>query len=75
MPDVDGFTVIERLRANATTAAIPIVILTSKSLTPHDKERLNGQMAYLVRKGEFSRTSFVEVVRGLLPGEGTGPTS
>src|SRR2546426_2615820 len=38
MPDVDGFTVVEQLRANAATPAIPIVILTSKSLTQHDKE-------------------------------------
>jgi len=75
MPDVDGFTVIERLRADATTVAIPIVILTSKSLTAHEKERLNGKMAYLARKGEFSRTSFVEVVRGLLPGEVVEPTN
>jgi signal transduction histidine kinase/CheY-like chemotaxis protein len=75
MPDVDGFTVIEQLRANATTAAIPIVILTSKSLTQHDKERLNGKMAHLARKGEFSRTAFVELVRGLLPGKIAGPTS
>ena len=75
MPDVDGFTVIEQLRANVTTAAIPIAILTSKSLTQHDKERLNGKMAHLARKGEFSRTSFVELVRGLLPGKIAGPTS
>ena len=74
MPDVDGFTVVEHLRANAATAAIPIVILTSKSLTQHDKERLNGQMAHLARKGEFSRTAFVELVRGLLPGKIAGPT-
>jgi hypothetical protein len=66
--------VIEQLRANAATAAIPTVILTSKSLTQHDKERLNGQMAHLARKGEFSRTAFVELVRGLLPGKIAGPT-
>jgi len=75
MPDVDGFRVIEQLRANATTAATPIVILTSKSLNPHEKERLNGKMAHLARKGEFSRTAFVELVRGLLPGKIAGPTS
>jgi hypothetical protein len=45
-----------------------------KSLTQHDKERLNGKMAHLARKGEFSRTAFVEVVRGLLPGKIAGPT-
>jgi signal transduction histidine kinase/CheY-like chemotaxis protein len=66
MPDVDGFAVVERLRADPTTAAIPIVILTSKSLTPDEKARLNGEISSLARKGEFSRAAFVELVRGLL---------
>jgi signal transduction histidine kinase/CheY-like chemotaxis protein len=66
MPEVDGFAVVERLRANPVTAAIPIIILTSKSLTPDEKERLNGKVAYLARKGEFSRAAFVELVRGLM---------
>ncbi len=64
MPEVDGFAVVERLRADPATAAIPIVILTSKTLTQEDKERLNGRISYLARKGEFDRKSFVELVRG-----------
>jgi signal transduction histidine kinase/DNA-binding response OmpR family regulator len=66
MPEVDGFTVVERLRADPTTATIPIVILTSKHLTPDEKARLNGQIACLARKGEFSRAAFVELIRGQL---------
>ena len=72
MPGVDGFAVVERLRADPTTAAIPIVILTSKNLTLHEKERLSGEITYLARKSEFSRTGFVELVRGLLPREISG---
>lgn len=30
MPDLDGLTVVERLRANPTTTAIPIILLTAK---------------------------------------------
>ena len=66
MPEVDGFAVVERLRANPATAAIPIVILTSKNLTAAEKARLNGEIACLARKGEFSRAAFVELVRGLI---------
>jgi CheY-like chemotaxis protein len=58
--------VVERLRADPITATIPIVILTSKHLTPEEKARLNGGIACLARKGEFSRVAFVEQVRGLL---------
>jgi signal transduction histidine kinase/CheY-like chemotaxis protein len=71
MPDLDGFAVLEQLRADAATAAIPVIILTSQSLTPHEKVRLHGAMAYLAHKGEFSRLAFVELVRGFLSGRET----
>ena len=38
MPEVDGFTVVERLKDDPATSSIPIVILTSKTLTPEDEE-------------------------------------
>jgi signal transduction histidine kinase/DNA-binding response OmpR family regulator len=65
MPGVDGFAVVQRLRVDVATAAIPIVILTSKTMTREDKERLNGQISFLAQKAEFSRVAFVEMVRGL----------
>jgi CheY-like chemotaxis protein len=71
MPDLDGFAVLEHLRADPATAAIPIIILTSQSLTLHEKARLHGAMAYLAHKGEFSRLAFVELVRGFLSGGAT----
>jgi signal transduction histidine kinase/DNA-binding response OmpR family regulator len=67
MPDVDGFAVVERLRSDPVTAGIPIVILTSRSMALEDKERLNGQISYLARKGEFNRAEFADIVRGLCP--------
>ena len=62
MPGIDGFAVVERLRADPATAAIPVVILTSKTMTPDDKHRLNGQISYLAHKGEFDREALVELV-------------
>ena len=67
MPGVDGFTVVERLRADPATAAIPIVILTAKAMTDEDKTRLNGQISYLAEKGQFSPAAFVELVRRFCP--------
>jgi threonine synthase len=63
MPVLDGFAVVDRLRADPATAQIPIVILTAKSMSREDKERLNGQISYLAQKGEFDRAAFVELVR------------
>src|SRR5262249_8002660 len=64
MPDVDGFTVVSRLRADPATAAIPILILTSKSMTAAEKRRLRGQISHLAQRAEFDRATFVELVRG-----------
>jgi CheY-like chemotaxis protein len=65
MPEMDGFTVAERLRGNPATAEIPIVVLTSKSISQEEKQRLNANISHLARKGEFNRGEFVELVRRL----------
>jgi signal transduction histidine kinase/CheY-like chemotaxis protein len=67
MPEMDGFTVVEHLRADPTTAGIPIVILTSRSIGQTDRERLHGQISHLAHKSTFSRGEFVELVRKLCP--------
>jgi signal transduction histidine kinase/DNA-binding response OmpR family regulator len=65
MPEMDGFTVAERLRSNPATGEIPIVVLTSKSISQEDKERLNSHISHLARKAEFRQAEFVELVRRL----------
>ena len=63
MPGTDGFEVVEQLRADPQTADIPIVVLTSKTISETDRQRLNSRIAHLAEKGHFSRTEFVELVR------------
>jgi CheY-like chemotaxis protein len=65
MPEVDGFAVVERLRADSVTSEIPIVVLTSKSMTGEEKARLNGRISHLAEKGAFDRAGFVRLVRRL----------
>jgi threonine synthase len=66
MPEMDGFTVIETLRANPETATIPAIVVTAKELTPHEKNRLEGQIQALMQKGDFLNDEFVEEVRSLI---------
>lgn len=40
MPDVDGFAVVEALRGDPATAALPVLVLTGLSLTPDQLYRL-----------------------------------
>jgi signal transduction histidine kinase/CheY-like chemotaxis protein len=53
MPDIDGFAVIDALHADPRTAAIPIVVLTAKSLTEQDRRRLQGRIEFVASKGEL----------------------
>ncbi|HET6776340.1 MAG TPA: response regulator, partial [Actinomycetota bacterium] len=63
MPGTDGFEVVEQLREDPSTAEIPIVILTAKTITPEERERLTAHVAHLAAKASFSPAEFVELVR------------
>lgn len=66
MPEMDGFTVIESLRANPETAVIPVIVATAKELTPDEKNRLSGQIQSLMQKGDFLNDEFLEEVKSLI---------
>jgi CheY-like chemotaxis protein len=63
MPGVDGFAVLEALRSDPTTRATPVVVLTAKTMTREDRERLSGQISYIAEKGGFDPAVLVELVR------------
>jgi signal transduction histidine kinase/DNA-binding response OmpR family regulator len=72
MPEVDGFEVVERLRADPVVADVPIVVLTSKEMAPVDQERLAGRISFLAQKGTVGHGELVELV-GRLAGTRTAP--
>ena len=63
MPGMDGFEVVEALRADPDTKSVPVVILTSKSMTQQDKERLQGRITYVARKTEFDLSGLATLLR------------
>jgi len=65
MPDLDGFAVLDALKADADTAPIPVIVVTAKDLTQEEKSRLTGRIHSLMQKGEFMNDEFLEEVRGL----------
>ena len=54
MPDLDGFAVVEALKKDEETAAIPIIIASAKELTPQEQEFLTDQVEVFLRKGIFT---------------------
>jgi threonine synthase len=66
MPEVDGFTVLDALKANPQTSPIPVIVVTAKELTPEEKKRLQGRIHSLMQKGEFMNSDLLEEVHTLL---------
>ena len=56
MPDLTGFEVIERLKADAATRDIPVVVYTALVLGTNDRARL-GAAAAILRKSTSSRVA------------------
>jgi signal transduction histidine kinase/DNA-binding response OmpR family regulator len=63
MPGMDGFEVVEALRADPETKSVPVVILTSMSMTQQDKARLQGRITYVARKTEFDLSGLGGLLR------------
>jgi threonine synthase len=66
MPDMDGFAVIDALRADSQTQDIPVIVVTAKELTPPERNRLNGQIDSLLQKGAFMDDELLADVLGAL---------
>jgi len=62
MPGVDGFQVIEMMKANPEMRDIPIVVVTAKELTVKERAMLSAQVDMLLQKGSFIEEGFVETL-------------
>lgn len=60
MPGVDGFTLIDTLKANPELTQIPIVVVTAKELTAKERARLDTQVEMLLQKGSSLDESFIQ---------------
>ena len=66
LPKVSGLDVLRRLRVEATTAATPIVALTSFALSGDDQKAKDaGATAYLAKP--YSPLALLALIRKLLP--------
>ncbi len=56
LTDMTGFDVFDRLRDDPTTAAVPVVVVTSQRLTEEERGRLSAAQAVL-SKSSLTRNS------------------
>lgn len=56
MPKVDGLEVVRRIKAHPSLRVIPVVMLTTSSVTPDVKAAyLNGANSYIVKPVDFDK--------------------
>jgi threonine synthase len=66
MPEMDGFAVLDALRADDATRDIPVIVVTAKALTPEERDKLTGQIESLLQKGSFMNDELLaDVVNAL----------
>lgn len=68
MPEMDGFELVHRLRQHEQWCKIPVIILTAKSITHEDRQKLNGEVSQIFEKGSYQRSALFEEVNRLLDG-------
>ena len=66
MPEMDGFEFSEIVRQNQEWADIPIIVITAKTLTEDDRQRLSGWVSGLHSKKQGDLDLIVADVRRLL---------
>jgi signal transduction histidine kinase/DNA-binding response OmpR family regulator len=57
-----GLAMVESIRSDPSTADVPIIALTSQSMTAEEKERLRGQIELVNRSADFDVSALIEIV-------------
>ncbi len=66
MPVMDGVEFLERLRSRHSWRTLPVIVVTAKDLTRHDREVLEGLSQKIVAKGETVGGDLRRVIRQTL---------
>jgi CheY-like chemotaxis protein len=66
MPDMTGFEVLEKLKADPASVAIPVVIITSLILSDAEQRRLDGKAFAILSKGNADQIENKDTLRSTL---------
>ena len=75
MPEMTGFEFVAELRKNPAWGGIPVVVLTSKDLTPDERQMLSGNVERVMQKGAYSRDALLAEVNKVVAAYGGRPAT
>jgi len=66
MPEMDGFEFLTALRQLPLGTRVPVIVITAKDIGDEDRQRLNGHVDRILKKGGLSPSQLVSEVRAVL---------
>ena len=66
MPDLDGFTILEKLRASSSLRDIPVLVVSGGGLTNEQHQQLNDFGQRLITKGSLNEGQLIESIENAL---------
>ena len=66
MPEVDGFEFVFELSRKAAWRAIPVIVVTAKTMTEIDLMRLNGRVEKILQKGGFGFEELAQEIQSIV---------
>ena len=76
MPEMDGFEFIEALRAEPAWRSIPLVVVTAKDLSEHDRLRLSGRDEHISHASASAPEEILQRLRSAIRGgKSASPTN
>jgi len=69
---VDGFAVLEAVKADEATRSIPIIVVTAKDLSQEERDTLNNRVEILLQKGLCQQQELLAEVAAALEQMTTG---
>lgn len=66
MPVMNGFEMLDKIKADDGFAKIPIIINTSKDLTTEDYDKLSGSIVKIIHKGEKDLATLIGEIKSAL---------
>jgi hypothetical protein len=62
LPNMDGFTFLEKLRKKPDCKLVPVIVVTAMTLSPEHYEQLQGSVTNILHKSAFSQEALLDEI-------------